>query len=158
MSGRFASLITAVTRSSAVADAIGLSIGCGGTSRYVRLFGGDIFRKLQMNRTRPFLDRDTKCITDNRRNGRRRHDLTRHLRQRPHRRDDIDNLEARLAGTFDGLLTRDHQHRHRTEMCVGCAGREVERAWPERRQTNTRSSRQPPLRSGHEGRGLFVPG
>ena len=67
------------------------------------------------------------------------------LGQRLHRRDHVDDLEARLPAAHDPLLAGDHDHRHRAEMRIGRAGGEVQRAGAERRDAHAGLARQPPV-------------
>ncbi len=84
--------------------------------------------------------------------------MRRHLGQRPHRGDDIDDLEFCLPATVNGLLARDHHHRHRAQKRIGGAGGEVERAGPERGQAHPGAAGQPAIGRRHEAGGLFVAG
>jgi hypothetical protein len=59
--------------------------------------GGNIFRQFQMNGAGALLLRDAKGLTYQSRNHSGRDDLTREFRQRLHRRNDVHDLEARLA-------------------------------------------------------------
>ena len=85
-------------------------------------------------------------------------DLARQLGQRLHRRDDVDDLEARLPAAHDRLLAGDHHHRHGAEMGIGRAGREVQRARTERRDAHARLAGEPAVGRRHERRGLLVAG
>ena len=120
------------------------------------LFRGDILGQFQMHGTGTFLGRDAEGVAHCRGNRVRRNDLPRQLGDRPHRADDVDQLEARLPRGLDRLLAGDHDHRHGAEIGVGRAGGEIQRAGAERRQADAGRSREPPLRGRHEGRGLFV--
>ena len=109
-----------------------------------------------MDGTGPLLLRDAERVAHQRRNHRRRDDLARELGQRPHRRHDVDDLEPRLPRRQDALLAGDHDHRHRAEQRVGRAGRQIQRARPERRDAYARLAGQPAVGRRHEGRGLLM--
>jgi hypothetical protein len=111
-----------------------------------------------MDRTRSLLPRDPESLPHNRGDRRRADDLMRHLGQRRHCRDDVDDLKACLLAAEDTLLAGDHDHRHRAEQRVGSAGRQVHRAGPQRRQANAGLAGQPPMRGCHEGCRLFMAG
>ena len=106
----------------------------------------------------PLLLRDAERVAHQRRNHRRRDDLARQLGQRPHRRHDVDDLEPRLPRRQDALLAGDHDHRHRAEQRVGRAGREIQRARPERGDADARLAGKPAVGRRHEGRGLLMAG
>ena len=110
-----------------------------------------------MHRTGALLHGDPERIAHQRRNRGGRDNLPGHLRQRPHRADDVDHLESRLPWIFDGLLAGEHEHGHRTEMRIGRARREVEGARAQRRQTHPGPSGEPAVRSRHESGRLLVP-
>jgi hypothetical protein len=85
-------------------------------------------------------------------------DLARHLGQRRHRRDDVDDLEARLLAAQDAFLAGEHHHRHGAEQRIGGAGGEIERARAKRRQAHAGRAGQPAVSRRHEGGRLLVPG
>ena len=118
----------------------------------------NVLGKLQMDRAGTLFHRGAERVTDHGRNARRADDLPRQLGQRLHRRDDVDNLKSRLPAAHDRLLAGDHDHRHRTQIRVGGSRRQVERAGPQRRNADAGLAGQPPMRGGHEGGGLLVPG
>ena len=72
--------------------------------------------------------------------------------------DHVHDLEARLFRRHDRFLAGDQDHRHRAEMGIGRAGREVERAGPERRDAHAGAAGQTPMRCCHEGCRLLVAG
>ena len=121
-----------------------------------RGLGGDVFWQFEMNGTRPLLLRDPECLPDDRGNGRGAHNLMRHLGQRLHRRDDVDDLKLRLLAAQHALLACEHHHGHRAEQSVSRPRREVERAGAERGEAHPRSAGQPPVCSRHEGCRLFM--
>ena len=102
---------------------------------------GDILRQFQMDGPGPLLRRDAERIAHERRDAGRADDLPRHLGQRLHRGDDVDDLEPRLSAVMIGLLAGDHDHRHGAEMRIGGAGGEVQRARTERRDADARPCR-----------------
>ena len=55
-------------------------------------------------------------------------DLSRHLRQRPHSGNNVNDLEARCPRRNTPFLAGDDQHRHGAQQGVSRARREVERA------------------------------
>jgi hypothetical protein len=118
--------------------------------------GGDVLRQFEMHRTRALFHRDTERVPYRRGNGGRADDLARHLRQRLHRRDDIDDLEARLPGAHHRLLAGDEDHRPGSEMGVGRAGREVQCTGAQRGEAYAGPAREPSVRGGHERGGLFM--
>ena len=119
--------------------------------------GGDILGQFEMHRTRPLLLRDPEGVANQGRNALRGNNLRRHLGQRPHGGDDVDDLEARLAAAPDRLLSGDHHHRHRAEMRVGRRRRQIERAGAERRQADAGAPGEAAIGGRHEAGGLFVP-
>ena len=122
------------------------------------LFSGHVLRQFEMDRSRPFLLRDPESVAHQGWNALRRDDLGRHLGQRPHRRDDIDDLEFGLAARPDRLLACDHHHRHRAQLGIGRRSRKIEGPRPQRRQANAGAPRQPAIGCRHEAGGLLVPG
>src|SRR5262249_10185931 len=144
-------------RSSASALATGMSIGCG----LIGATSGACSAAMSSGSSRctgpgAFLLRQPKRFAHDRRYRRRADDLTGHFGQRRHGRDDVDDLEAALLAAEDALLTCDHDHRHGAEQCIGRAGREIERAWAERREANSRLTGEPSVRGGHESRRLLM--
>ena len=123
-----------------------------------RLFRGDVLRQLQMHRPRPLLLGDPERLAHDGRDRGRADDLPRHLGERLHRGDDVDDLEARLARRHDRLLAGDHDHRHGAEMRIGRRRREVERAGSERRDAHARAAGEPAVGRRHEPGRLLVPG
>ena len=121
------------------------------------LVSRDVLGKLQMHRPRPLFRRDPEGIANDGRDAAGADDLPRHLGQRPHRGDDVDDLEPRLPGAHDRLLPGDHDHRHGAEMGIGRGGRKIERAGPERRDADAGPPGQPPMRRRHEAGRLLVP-
>jgi hypothetical protein len=111
-----------------------------------------------MHGTGPLFHRDPEGIADQCGNAGGADDLPRQLGQRLHGRNHVHDLKARLTAAHDGLLARDHHHRHRTEMRIGSAGRKIQRTRTECRYAHTRFSSEPAVRCGHKGSGLFVPG
>jgi hypothetical protein len=118
----------------------------------------DVLGQFEMHRPRPLLHRHTKRVADHGRDAGGADDLPRQFRQRLHGGDHIDDLKTRLPAAHDRLLAGDQNHRHRAKMRVRRAGRQIERARAERRQTNSGLAGQPPVRRGHEGGGLLVAG
>ncbi len=106
----------------------------------------------------PLLLRDPERFAHQRGNGRRRDDLAGHLGQRRHGRDDVHDLKARLLAAEDPLLAGDHHHRHRAEERISRAGGQIERAGPERGETDPGPAGQAPVRRRHERRRLLVAG
>ena len=102
--------------------------------------------------------RDTEGFAHQRRDHLRRDDLARQLGQRLHRRDDVDDLEARLPGRQNPLLAGDHDHRHRAKQRIGGAGRKIERAGAKRGDADTGLAGQPAIGGGHEGGRLLMAG
>ena len=119
--------------------------------------GRDILGQFEMHRARPLLLRDAEGVTNQGRNALRGDDLRRHLGQRPHGRDDVDDLESRLAAAPDRLLSGDHDHRHRAQMRVGRSRRQIERAGTQRRQADAGAPGETAVGGRHEAGGLFVP-
>ena len=151
-------MIMAAARSSAADGATGSSTVCGGIISAVGFVGRDVLGQFEMHRARPLLLRDAEGVANQGRDALRALTIwRRHLGQRPHGRDDVDDLEARLPAAPDRLLAGEHHHRHRAEMRVGRACRQVERAGTERGQADARPSGQPPIGRRHEAGGLLVP-
>ena len=123
----------------------------------IDFLGRDVLRQFEVHRPGPLLHRDPEGIPHDGRDAGRADDLARHLGERLHRGDDVDDLEPRLPGRLDGLLPGDHDHRHGAEMRVGGARREVQRARPEGRDADAGAAGQPAVGCRHEGRGLLVP-
>lgn len=119
--------------------------------------GRDILGQFEMHGARPLLLRDPEGVANQGRNTLRGDDLRRHLGERPHGRDDVDDLEAGLAAAADRLLSGDHDHRHRAEMRVGRSRRQIERTGTERRQADARAPGETPVGGCHEAGSLFVP-
>ena len=119
--------------------------------------GCDILGQFEMHGTRPLLLRDPEGVANQGRNALRGDDLRRHLGERPHGRDDVDDLEARLAAAPDRLLSCDHDHRHRAQMRVGRSRRQIERTGTQRRQADARAPGETPVGGRHEAGRLFVP-
>ncbi len=128
-----------------------------GQQRGVGLFGGDVLGQFEMHRPRPLLHRDAEGIAHHRGDRGGGYDLPRHLGQRAHRADDIDDLEARLPRALDRLLAGEHQHRHGAEMGIGRCRGEIQRAGSKRRQANAGLTGQAAVGRRHEGRRLLVP-
>ena len=159
ISGFLAARIISAARSSAAGCATGMSTGCGGTSGTgstsspatssgsSRCTGPGRSSMATRNASRTMAGIEARAD-----------DLARHLGERLHRGDHVDDLEAGLAGGHDRLLAGDHDHRHGAEMGVGGAGREVERAGAERRDAHARPAGEPAVGGGHEGGGLLVAG
>jgi hypothetical protein len=59
------------------------------------IFGRDILRQFEMDRAPPLLLRNPEGVTNQGRNALRRDDLGRHLGERSHGRNNVDDLEAR---------------------------------------------------------------
>ena len=119
--------------------------------------GRDILGQFEMHRARPLLLRDPEGVANQGRDTLRGDDLRRHLGERPHGRDDVDDLEARLAAAADRLLAGDHDHRHRAQMRVGRSRRQIERAGTQRRQADAGAPGETPVGGRHEAGGLLVP-
>ena len=126
--------------------------------RGVGVLRRDVFRQFQMDRPRPFLHRHPEAVADDGGDRRGADDLARHLGQRLHGGDHVDDLETRLTRGHDRLLAGDHDHRHGAEVRIGRAGREVQRARPQRRDADAGPPGQPAICRGHEGCRLFVAG
>ena len=126
--------------------------------RLGELFPGDILRQLQMDRPGPLLLGDPERLAHDGRDRGGADDLARHLGERLHRRDHVDDLEPRLARGHDGLLAGDHDHRHGAEMGIGRAGREVQGPRSEGGDAHAGTPGEPPVRRRHEGRRLLVAG
>ena len=77
-------------RSAARADA-------AASARRLGRLGGDVLRQFEMHRPGPLLLATRKASRTMRRDRGGRDDLARRFGQRPHRGDDVDDLEARLA-------------------------------------------------------------
>ena len=99
-SGRSAAMINSAARSSASAA----SCKNGQLDRVrknqrnlLALLGGNVLREFQVNGAGALLLRNAKRLPYESRNHSGRDDLARELRQRLHRRHNIDDLEARLA-------------------------------------------------------------
>jgi hypothetical protein len=122
-----------------------------------RDFVSDVLRKLQMYGAQPLLLREPKRFAYDRGDGRRADDLPRHLGQRRHGRDDVDDLEERLLVAQDPFLAGDHNHRHSAEQGKGRTGGQVQRAWTQGREADARLAGQPPMGRRHERCGLLVP-
>ena len=158
-SGRSAPRIISAARSSAARCATGISIGCGGIGG----MSAHSSPAMSSGNSRCTGPGRSCCATRNASrtivgNGVRADDLPRHLGQRRHAGDDVDDLEARLLAGHDPLLAGDHDHRHGAELGVGGAGREIERAGAERRDANARLAGQPAVGRRHERRRLLVAG
>ena len=123
-----------------------------------RLICRDVLRQFEMDGPWSLLLRDPESLPHDRGDGRRAYDLTGHLGQGRHRRDDVHDLEARLLAAQNALLARDHDHGHGAEQRIGRAGRQIECARTKRRQANAGFAGQPAVRRRHEGRRLFVAG
>jgi hypothetical protein len=128
-------MIMAAARSIAARCATGSSTDAGHDRGQRALVGRDILGQFEMHRARPLLLRDRKasrtrvgiCAAD---------DLRAIL------------VSGRMVATMstiwkrawrllmDRLLAGDHDHRHRAEMRVGRARRQIERAGTERRQAD----------------------
>jgi hypothetical protein len=80
------------------------------------------------------------------------------LRERAHRRDDIDDLETRLPALSNRFLTGDEHHRHATKESVSSTRDEIERARTERADRDPGLSRKPPIRGCHERCRLLMSG
>ena len=138
--------------------ATGKSTGCRRHDRHVAdLIAGNVFRQFQQHGPRPLFLRDAKRIAHDGRDAARAHDLPGHLGQRLHRRDHVDDLELGLLAGHDRLLPRQQNHRHRAEVRVGGAGREIERARSQRGDADARAPGEPAMGGRHEGRRLLVP-
>jgi hypothetical protein len=122
-----------------------------------QLLAGDVFRQLEVDRPGALLLGDAKSLADDRRDRGPADDLARHLGERLHRRDHVDDLKARLTGGHDRLLAGDHDHRHGAEMRVGGPRGEIEGARPEGRDAHAGTTGQAPVSRRHEGRRLLVP-
>jgi hypothetical protein len=85
-----------------------------------RNFVSDVLRKLQMYGAQPLLLRET-LRARSRGWSPRFDDLPRHLGQRRHGRDDVNDLEQRLLVAQDPFLAGDHNHRHGAEQRKGRA-------------------------------------
>ena len=83
-------------------------------------------------------------------------DLAGIFRDGSHHLDDIDDLELRLFAFFDGLLARNHHHRHGAELGIRSGRHEIGRARSERRKADTDSSGESSDRRCHESGALFV--
>jgi hypothetical protein len=125
-------------------------LGCG-------IVGRDILGQFEMDRARPLLLRHPKSVTNQGGNALRSDDLGCHLGERPHGRDNVDDLEARLAAAPDRLLPCDHHHRHRAQMRVGRSRRQVERTGAERRQADAGAPGETPTGGRHKTGSLLVP-
>ena len=123
-----------------------------------RLLCRDILRQFEMDRARSLLPRDPESLSHDCGDRRRADDLMRHLGQRRHRRDDVDDLKARLLAAEDTFLAGYHDHRHRAELGISRTRRQIERAGPQRRKADARLARQPSVCGCHESRRLFVAG
>jgi hypothetical protein len=119
--------------------------------------GCDILGQFEMHRARPLLLRDPEGVANQSRNTLRGDDLRRHLGERSHGRDDVDDLEARLTAAPNRLLPGDHDHRHRAQMRVGRGRRQIERTGTQRRQADARASGETPVGGRHEAGSLLVP-
>ena len=150
-------MIMAAARSMAAAGATGSSTTCGGIDVGRGFVGRDILGQFEMHGARPLLLRDPEGVANQGRNTLRGDDLRRHLGERPHGRDDVDDLEARLAAAADRLLSCDHDHRHRAQMRVGRSRRQIERTGTQRRQADARAPGETPVGGRHEAGSLFVP-
>jgi hypothetical protein len=158
ISGRFALRIICAARSIASAGATGIATGClatGGRSP-------DSWPATSSGNSSSTGPGRSSCATRNASrtivgNHRRRHDLPRHLGQRLHRGDHVDDLELRLMRRHDRLLPRQQHHRHRAQLRIRGAGREVQRARPQRRDADSGATGEPAVRRRHERRRLLVP-
>ena len=121
------------------------------------LVGRDILGEFEMDRAGPLLLRNPEGVTNQGRNALRGDDLRRHLGEGPHGRDNVDDLETRLAAAPDRLLSGDHDHRHRAQMRVGRGRRQVERAGTQRGQADAGAPGETAVGGGHEAGGLLVP-
>ena len=115
-SGRCAAAIMAAARSIATARRHRQFDRMRRNDLGLGLVAGDILGQFEMHRARPLLLRHAEGVAHQGRNALRRDDWRRHLGQRPHRGDDIDDLEFGLPAGVDGLLPCDHHHRHRAEI------------------------------------------
>lgn len=122
------------------------------------LVTGDVLGQFEVHRAGPLLHRDAKGVPHHGRNAGGTDDLPRQLRQRLHGRDHVHDLKARLPAAHDRLLAGDQDHRHRAEMRIGRARRQIERARSKSRQADAGLAGQPAMRGGHEGGSLLVTG
>ncbi len=119
--------------------------------------GGDVLRQFQEHRTWPLFLRNAERIAHNGRDASGAHDLPRHLGQRLHRGDHVDDLKFGLLAGHDRLLPRQQDHRHRAELCISSGGRKIERARSQRGDADARTTGEPAMGGRHEARGLLVP-
>ena len=120
------------------------------------LVGRDILGQFEMHWARPLLLRDPEGVANQGRNTLRGDDLRRHLGERSHGCDDVDDLEARLTAAPDRLLSGDHDHRHRTQMRVSRSRRQIERTGTQCRQADAGASGETPVSGRHETGSLLV--
>ncbi len=125
--------------------------------RRIGMFVGDILGQLDMNGAGLFLFGEAEGLADAARDIVRRGHLVRIFGDRPHHRDDVEDLEAALLRLLDRLLAGDHHHRHAAELSVSGRGDEIGRARPQCREAYAGLARMAAIGRGHETRALLVP-
>ena len=133
--------------------------GVDGDKRHVaRILGRHVFGQFEVHRARSFFDRRAKRFAHQRGNARGADDLLRMLGQRPHRRDDVDDLKLGLPALTDRLLPGNEHQRHAAQIGVGRTRGQVQRAGPEGAERDTWLPGQAPVGRRHERRRLLMPG
>ena len=122
-----------------------------------RPLAGNVLGKLQQHGAGTFLLRDAERVPDHRRDA-----VALTIWRDIFVSGCIDATTStiwklRLPRRHDPLLSGQDHHRHRAEMRVGGARREVQRARPQCGNAHARLAGQSPVSRGHEGRCLFVP-
>ncbi len=117
---------------------------------------GNVFGQFEVHGAGALFGRQPERLSNDGRDARRADDLPRRLGQRLHRRDDVDDLEARLARRHDRLLSGDQHHRHGAEVGIRRTGDQVQRARTECGHADAGLPRQPAMRRRHERSRLLV--
>ena len=77
---------------------------------------------------------------------------------RPHHRDDVEDLEAALFRFLDRFLAGDHHHRHPAKLRIGSGRHEIGGPWPKRRKADAGLAGMAAIGRGHEACALLVTG
>lgn len=120
------------------------------------LFPGDIFCKLEMDRSRPLHLSNPEGIPYGTGNPARIHDRHRGFGDRLHHGDDIDDLEMSLFTLLYRLLPGDHDDRHPSKLGIGDAGDHIRGSRPESGKGDSRGSGESSIGRRHEYGGLLV--
>ena len=123
-----------------------------------RLFRGDVLGQLQVHGPGSLLFRHAERLPHSRRNGRTADNSGGVLREGAHHLNHVHDLEVSLFARLDGLLPRDHQQRHATQLGVRRSGYEIRRPGTKGGHAHPGLAGEAAVRSGHETRRLLVPG